>query len=302
MDTLTNPFLLALLASLAVGLTIYALAIPKKPHIKINKREVVESTSDNNSIRFMSKIGSEVYASLPSFSNTKNGKYKSKSTTRTENIIIKSGNPWKVTPEEFTYLRIVFGFLGFIFGLFIGFLMGIPIIIGGVAFAILGVYTPYIKYTEAAKKRDISFTKELPEALDLIIISLSAGVALPEAIRESIPNMQEGVMKEEFKKIISDLDSGRPLDATLKSFGERSPNEGIKTFVAAVRQSNKLDTPMEESFQARAEASRNDYISLVKNKSAKLTSRIFIFLTPTLIPAIAIISAAPSVKSFMENF
>lgn len=301
MNALTNPYVLAGLTALAVGLTVYAMFIPKKITFKMQRREVVESTSDNASIRFMSKIGSEVYASLPAFQNNRK-RNDVESETRIENLLTKSGNPWKITPEEFVYLQIVFAFFGTLFGFLIGMFLPFPSFIPAILFGIFGFFVPSIKHKDEGKRRDLAFTRELPEALDLIIISLSGGVGLPEAIRESIPNMQDGVMKEEFKKIISDLDSGKTLDNTLQSFGERSPNEGIKTFVASVRQANELDTPMEETFNARADASRKEFIALVKTKAAMLSSKIFTVLTPTLIPALMIVSLAPFMSAFSEFF
>lgn len=301
METLTQPVVLATLVTTIFLLLAYAFFVPRRTDTF--EPTIDPNTNDARAIKFVATIGQELHSSLPDFGMRKTPK---KPNQKLNNLIIKSGNPWNLTAHEFAFFQVATAFLGAVGGGLLWFLTSFTIEVPWFAVVgittLLGYFIPYLKYTDQAKRRDLEFKRQLPDALDLIIISLSGGVTFPQAVRASIPNMNEGVLKEEFKSIINSIDTGRTLNEALDKFGERSPNDSIKTFVQAVKEANELDVAMEDVLASRAEASREDFFALINQKTAQLQSKMMAALTPTLIPAVIIIAVLPAAASIMSSF
>lgn len=297
MPDISDPLILAGLLALIMGLFLYSILMPRNPDTwALNGEE----GNNSKSMKIIAMLGSELYATLPQ--GVTIGK---KANPRVEALLVRSGNPWKVNAQEFIFFQYIAAFLGFLIGWPAWILLNMALELPW--YAVVGLTTvggflmPRLSYNDQAKKRDLDFKRQLPEALDLIVISLSGGKTFTQAVRDSLPNMQDGVLKEEFKEIINGIDTGKTLNEALAHFGNRAPNESIKTFVQAVREATALDVPIAEVLQSRAEASRQEFFALIHGKTAQLSSKMMGVLTPTLIPALLIIVLTPSLASLISS-
>lgn len=298
MEALANEYVLAGVVSLVTGLLLYAFLIPRNID---TLGSIGDGDKSSALLRVLGVLGTELYASMPRGTN-----FHRKPNPRIESLITRSGNPWNLTAQQFIFMRIVTAFVGFILGWVIWFasmsVADLPWFLLVPGATVFGYLYPGSVYRDQVKKRDLEFKRQLPDALDLITISLTGGATFTESIRNSIPNMEDGVLKTEFKDIVSSVDTGRTLDEALTRFAKRAPNESIETFVSSVREANELDTPLADVLSSRAQASREDFFALVHAKTASLSSMIMAVLTPTLIPAMLIIAVAPSIASIYASF
>lgn len=279
----------------------YYFLVPKnETNISNNSAE----ESSNPLLKAINVIGNDLYKSLPAgFLKEQRGV--KKKYPREESLITRSGNPWNLTAQEFVTMRYVAGFLGFLASWVVFFAVNTAIAIPWWVIVplttIFAALIPQIKYTEQAKNRDLEFKRQLPEALDLLIISLSSGRTFSHALREVIPNMQDSVLKEEFRNIVKNLDSGYTLKESLDDFATRAPNEGIETFVRSVQSATEVNAPLVETLESRAEASRQEFFDIIHQKTAQLESKIFLILTPLIMPAVMLIAIAPSISSMLQT-
>lgn len=279
----------------------YYFLVPKnETNISNNSAE----ESSNPLLKAINVIGNDLYKSLPAgFLKEQRGV--KKKYPREESLITRSGNPWNLTAQEFVTMRYVAGFLGFLASWVVFFAVNTAIAIPWWVIVplttIFAALIPQIKYTEQAKNRDLEFKRQLPEALDLLIISLSSGRTFSHALREIIPNMQDSVLKEEFRNIVKNLDSGYTLKESLDDFATRAPNEGIETFVRSVQSATEVNAPLVETLESRAEASRQEFFDIIHQKTAQLESKIFLILTPLIMPAVMLIAIAPSISSMLQT-
>lgn len=254
--------------------------------------------SSEKSDTFLKKLsnilGNEVYAALPEGTVTS----RRSNFPRIEKIIRQSGNPWNVTEEEFVFISVfatIGGFaLGWVVWWFVGYFNPLPwFVVVPISTALFGTL-PYLKYRELGQERDLAFKKQLPQALDLMVISLAGGRTFEGALKESIPNMEDGVLKDEFNTLLLDVELGKPLDEALDEFRERAPNEGVRVFAQAVREATSLDVPLSDVLRARAAASRQELFALIHEKVSELPTKLMQVLTPTLTGALLIILMAPA--------
>lgn len=295
-----TPYIIAGLAALLIGLVLYALFVPKNE----NGPDVFDQDSSNPLLKAMNILGNDLYKSLPA-GFVKENQGEKRTNARVESLLTRSGNPWDLTAQEFISMRYIAGLLGFLASWVVYFAVNtainIPWWIIVPLVTLFAAMIPTIKYNEQAKNRDLEFKRQLPEALDLLIISLSAGRTFASSLRGVLPNMQDSVLKEEFKTIVKNLDSGYTLKESLDDFASRSPNEGIETFVRSVQSATEVSAPLAETLETRAEASRQEFFDIIHQKTAQLESKIFLILTPLIMPAVMLIAIAPSISSMLET-
>lgn len=298
MQSLANEWTISAILALAVAMTAYAVLVNRNND---SFTPLGDENSNNRALKWMSAFSGEVYNSLPAGT----GQAFNRDDPRIERLLTQSGNPWKLTVASYKFLRISCMFLGLIVGSVGWFAMSFTTDVKwwmvAPACALFGFFVPGLKYRSEAKQRDFDFKKQLPDALDLIIISISEAT-FADATRMAIPNMDDGVLKQELQEVIRAVDTGRTMDEALQRFGERAPNDSIMTFVQSLRQANELNTPINDVLLSRSEASREEYFSFIQNKTASLSSKMMAILTPTLLPALLIMLVTPQLAQLMENF
>lgn len=288
---------ISILLAIVIGLIFYIILVPKNSY-----SFKPDSDPKDKKMKFLAMIGEEFNHALPQGTGplANNKEY-----PRIQSLLVRSGNPWNLTAREFVFTQWISGLFGFIVSwplwMMIKPVVNIPWFIIVPIFTLLFYFFPYSRYNEKAKLRDLEFKRQLPEALDLMVISLSGGTTFQQALRDSIPNMQDGLLKDEFIQVENSVKTGKTLNEALDTFGKRAPNESIRTFVKAVQEATELDVPLIEILQARSEASRQELFALIHNKAAQLSSKMMLVLTPTLIPAILIIAVLPSIISLLNS-
>lgn len=297
-NLLNSPFLVpSVLLGIALSLILYSLLVPKS-----NRHFDPESREKNKFIGFLSAISDQVFTAMPAqFDNIG-----SKKNPKIENLIVKSGNPWELTAEEFLTARFLTAFIGLVASVPTWYIVsinyGIPYIVFLVVFTAFGFFYPYIKYSEQASKRNLDFTRELPEALDLMRIAMSSGDTFISAMRNVIPRMEDGVLKYEFEQLRRNVDSGKTLSEALEILSKRSPNDGISSFVRAVQTANETNTPISEILDSRATESREEFFSLLREKTARLPEKTLAVLSPTMMIALMILVISPSASGLSKIF
>lgn len=281
---------LAILIGIIVFLVLYLIFVPRSGTYTSQRR----SDDDTVLVKAANLLGNEIYAALPEGAiRNKRSRY-----PKIEMMIRQSGNPWKVNEQEFIFITILATLGGFLIGWgawwFLGYFQPLPWYIVVPIFTLLFGSLPFLQYREKAQERDLAFKKQLPQALDLIVISLAGGRTFEGALKESIPNMEDGVLKSEFEQLLVSVELGKPLNVALSEFKERAPNEGVRVFVQAVQEAIALDVPLVDVLRSRAAASRKELFALIHEKVAALPTKLASVLTPTLTGALLIILMAPA--------
>lgn len=303
LETISTPASIAVITTVLGILLIYAFFVPKGNNGK--KLTSIDGKS-GRTLRFMSELGNDLYDALPEGIINQEKQIKRK--PKLEALIKKANNPWNISVEEFIFISYLGGILGFAAGFPLGFLLlqaldyGAPVIVITVILTTLfGWGIPRMKYSSAAKARELEFTKELPEVLDLLIISISGGRTFAQALKEIMPNLKDTTLKTEFNNILIDIASGKTLNEALDNFVEKAPTESMVTFIRSLQSAIEVNAPLVETLESRAAASRQEFFAMIHTKTAQLESKIFMIITPTLLPAVILISVIPSGFQLMGN-
>jgi tight adherence protein C len=288
----------ALLAGLSLFLVIWAIFSPKKPVKKNLQPNFFRNTFEEpEEVTLFTKYVRPMLANflpqLPLSTDLTGEKL-----DKVQQLITRSGNPWGLRPEEYKGTQFLFTALGTMAGFVLVALDVVPmpsflvIILAGV----MGYAFPYSVYNSArqAKARDIQ--KQLPDALDLLVVTMNSGQNFEPALGQVTPRLPDGMLKNEFNKISTEIASGRTLESSLMSFANRAASEEAESFARSVAQAQRLGADVSQTLASQAKTARSNYEALLEKKIARLSSTMFMFLVPTMLPAIVLIFVAPSLS------
>lgn len=267
--------------------------------IKLNKDNNLDPTLN----KLMTLFGGDVVSLLPD--KLFNNKEKR---SKTEELLIKSGNPWNITTYELLILRAVLGVLGIILSIvFSGLLLfsfpilAIPVLI---IVPLLLFYYPTTTLESIAYNREDRFRRELPEAIDYLSMTVAGtNLSLPQAIENVTLYLDEdSVLREEFINVSNGIKSGQSVNQALDAFAERVPTEGIKAFIKSLKAANDLSVPLEDILRARSEASRKELETNLEEKLQKLPDKITLILTPIIVICMLTAVLSPALFSILKAF
>ncbi len=275
-------------------------------------KAAVFELSKNNTLdpmlaKIMNSVGGDVLGIVSE------NRVKKQKNNKLAKLFRESGNPWNLNYVEFNLLKfvlmiggmivdvlfsvVIFAILDFTaFSIFLVSVFSIVLIVGG-------YFYPVIYYNSVAQDRVASFKNGLPEAIDYLIMALSGGgYALPKAFEMAVRYLPPGVIREEFERIISDLKIGKTMESALNDFEKRVPTEGIRAFVKALNNANKLSVSMIDILENRARASRAEREAEIELKIQKLPTKVMGILMPASLVSIMAVALAPAIAVLAQFF
>ena len=129
--------------------------------------------------------------------------------------------------------------------------------VGGILvlmFVGFGSILPHMQVSGEIERRFKQVNRGLPHAIDLVALTMSAGLDFPGALRQVTEKTADkgDALYEELTRILQELELGRTRKQALLSFAERSPTESVRDFVSAVVQAEEKGNPLAEVLQIQA--------------------------------------------------
>lgn len=175
-------------------------------------------------------------------------------------------------------------------------LVGLPFLFAGnwfvpVVFVVLGYLLPDIALRSEAKERQESIERQLPDFLDVLAVTVSAGLNFRSALGR-VADAFDGPLSEEVRKALQQMMLGEPRREALDQLRRRNRSESLGEFVTALQQAEDLGAPMTDALEAIAGDIRRAYAQTARREAAKVEPRLSVLMTVTLIPAALIIIGA----------
>lgn len=168
-----------------------------------------------------------------------------------------AGDYLGLTAEEYLALFVVSGIGGALGGEVAGYLldMGHLLIVVGI---ILGLAAPYLIVDSVAQERMKLIGRGLPYTIDLMALSMGAGLDFPGAVRQVVGKSSnpDDPLVEELTLVLQTLNLGRTRKDALLEFARRSPTPAVTEFVNALVQAEERGNPVAEVLTIQAQTSR----------------------------------------------
>jgi tight adherence protein C len=172
-------------------------------------------------------------------------------------MLRNAGEPIGLSPDEFLGLNIAATVAGVGIALLVSWLMnmGFGVVIIG---AFLGLMMPSLWLSEKAQTRLSAINRGLPQALDLIVLSMGAGLDFIGAVRHVVEKWSDkrDPLCEELSRFLHELSLGKTRKEALEDLAYRAPTELVKAFVTNAIQAEKRGTPLVEILRIQADVAR----------------------------------------------
>jgi tight adherence protein C len=173
-------------------------------------------------------------------------------------------------PEEVVGFSILTSLVGGAVGYFLGLISGMGNLILIVGFMV-GAAMPFMRISSTAADRMKFVSRRLPSAIDLLSLSMGAGLDFPGAVRQVVDKTgaADDAVVEEFTLILQSLQLGRTRRAALGAFSERVPVDAVLEFTGAMIQAELRGNPVVEVLRIQAEVARRKRTVRAEESAAK---------------------------------
>lgn len=216
----------------------------------------------------------------------------------------QAGNPMNMNVVEFRIAKVavvivitaVFSLLGFAAG---GTVMAISFY-GLVGFAI-SQYVPvlYLKSKTADRKK--SAVKELPDFLDLLTVSIEAGLGFDSALSKVVAK-KEGTLSKEFQRCLEEIRLGKTRREALTGVKKRLNVDDIHAFIGSIIQAEQLGIGMVQVLRIQSDEVRARRKQRAEEQAMKAPIKMMFPLVLFIFPGIFIILLGPAVIQILETF
>ena len=167
---------------------------------------------------------------------------------------------------------------------------------------LIGFLLPAIKLRDAAKKRQKKIQLALPFVLDLLTISIEAGLEFVQALSRIVARSQEGPIKDELRTTLQQLNMGTPRAEALEELAERVRLDEMKTLTSLLIQSHQMGSSVGPTLRAQAEVMRTRRMQaaekLAQEAPVKMLFPIMIFI----LPCVFVVIIGPLVLELIKKF
>lgn len=192
-----------------------------------------------------------------------------------------------------TFLLVAFGLLGFLFlhnskltyaafGTF-----------GG---ATLGYYLPYLYVQNEITKRQSELLRSFPDALDLLVSCVEAGLGLDIAFRRVADEMMLSApdLARELQSVTSETAAGVPRGEALRHLADRTGLDEILSLVNVLVQAERFGTSVARALRVHSEHVRTRRMQKAEEKAAQVSPKLTIIMILFILPCLMIVLMAPA--------
>ncbi|MGA8924383.1 MAG: type II secretion system F family protein [Candidatus Dormiibacterota bacterium] len=212
-----------------------------------------------------------------------------------------AGRPGNLTPEDFAAVRIVAAAVMAAIGLLLGLLMANPVylVISLAIGAVLGYYLPTMWLKQKVDARRAEIQKALPDAMDLLVIAVDAGLGFDAAMAR-VTDKFKNALSDLLAKALREVSLGRPRLEALDEMGRSSGVDDLHNFIQAVIQSEQFGTGIGKILRIQADEMRRKRRQRAQEKAAQATLKMMLPMVGCIFPTLWIVLLGPAALILMK--
>ena len=212
-----------------------------------------------------------------------------------------TGNPWKMSAGDYVILRVV-TLLILPLGVFlvtnrlgIGRAMLFSLVAAG-----LGWVVPETMMQSKAKHRGKEIQRDLPDILDLLTVSVEAGLGFDAALVKVVER-KKGPLADEFGIVLREIRVGKPRRDALRELSERVKVDDITSLVSAVIQADQLGVGISNILRIQAEQVRTKRRQQAEESAMKAPIKMLFPLVFFIFPTLFVVLLGPAIIQIAET-
>jgi tight adherence protein C len=225
---------------------------------------------------------------------------------RTNRLIELAGNPPALTAERIVAFKILFGIVGLVAGLLVAPLLPfegiVPSVMIAVLFTLTGYTIPSAGLSARASKRQKEIRKAMPDTMDLLTISVEAGLGFDAALAQVVKNVP-GPLSEEIARMLQEMQIGVSRAEALRHLNDRTEVPELDGFVLSMIQADKYGVGVAKVLRAQATELRQKRRQRAEEVAQKVPLKLLFPTIFLVLPAMFIVILGPgAIKAYETLF
>jgi tight adherence protein C len=165
--------------------------------------------------------------------------------------------------------------------------------------ALIGGFYPLIWLNDQVKRRHLQISRALPFNLDLLTLSVEAGLDFTAALAKVVEKGKPGPLKDELQIVLKQLKMGKTREEALKAMIARVDLPPLSTFVMALVQADKMGTSLGKVLRIQSTQMRIDRTQRAEKLANEAPVKMLFPLIACIFPTVFMVLFGPIVFAFM---
>jgi tight adherence protein C len=225
---------------------------------------------------------------------------------RTEKRLALAGNPGDLRVADWLGIKAIGAIVGGIVFFLLFVVLGVlkfPVLIGfvltivGVAF---GYTIPEFWLGGRVRKRQKAILMMIPDSLDLLTISVRAGLGFDAALGRVVEKLK-GPLSDEFRRALAEVRVGKARREALRDIVPRTEVQPLTNFIGAIIQAEQLGVSISKVLQVQSEQLRIERRQRAEEQAAKAPIKMLFPLVGCIFPSLFIVILGPAIILIIQN-
>jgi tight adherence protein C len=194
---------------------------------------------------------------------------------------------------------LVLGAAGFLLPLLFGSVLWAVLL--GVGGVVLGYFAPNLFLHQKAYDRSRAIEHDLPDALDLLVISVESGLGFDAALSQVARNTT-GPLAEEFFRVLQEMQLGTSRGDAMRALADRTDVADLRSFINAMVQADAFGIPIANVLRIQSREMRIRRSQRAEEAAQKVPVKILFPLIFCIMPVLFIVIIGPAVITIIRNF
>ncbi len=224
-------------------------------------------------------------------------------TERTEKRLAMAGNPGDMKVADWLGIKAIvagvgFGVLFILFGVLAGnIVQGLLLGLVGVG---IGYLAPEFWLGRRVRARQKAILVQIPDALDLLTISVRAGLGFDAALGKVVEKMK-GPLVDEFRRALAEVRVGKARREALRDIVPRTEVQPLTNFISAIIQAEQLGVSISKVLQVQSEQLRIERRQRAEEQAAQAPIKMLFPLVGCIFPSLFVVILGPALILIMQN-
>ena len=226
-------------------------------------------------------------------------------TERTERRLSLAGHPGDIAVADWLAIKVVAAVGTAIALLAVGLvLLALPVLVAllfGLAGAGIGYIAPEFWLSGRVKARQKAILLAIPDTLDLLTISVRAGLGFDAALGRVVEKLQ-GPLSDEFQRALAEIRVGKTRREALRDLVVRTDVAPLSNFIGAIIQAEQLGVSISKVLQVQSDQLRIERRQRAEESAAKAPIKMLFPLVGCIFPSLFIVILGPAIILILLNF
>jgi tight adherence protein C len=223
---------------------------------------------------------------------------------RINELLVLAGSPPTWDAERVVALKIIGGIGGVLGGAMLTSLLPLPVVMKALLVSLLGsigYLLPSVQIRSMANQRQKMIRRQLPDVMDLLTISVEAGLGMDAAVAQVVANVP-GPLAEELARLSQEIQIGVSRSEAFRHLGERTNIPELRGFTLAMIQADLFGVSIANVLRAQSRELRQKRRQRAEEIAQKIPVKLLFPMIFLVLPATFIVVLGPGAIKIYEQF